>query len=122
MNLVKLAISSVLSTALALVAATAFAAVDVNKATQAELQSIKGIGPAMSTKILDARKTAGFKDWSDLQTRVKGVGVNNSQRFSTEGLTVSGAAYKMATVTDASVRPTQVAPGAKAATVATKAK
>ena len=29
----------------ALLAAAAFAAVDVNKATQAELESIKGIGP-----------------------------------------------------------------------------
>ena len=33
----------------ALVAATAFAAVDVNKASQAELESVKGIGPALST-------------------------------------------------------------------------
>lgn len=32
------------------------AAVDVNKATAAELDSIKGIGPAMSGKILDERK------------------------------------------------------------------
>ena len=58
----------------ALVAATAFAAVDVNKASQAELESIKGIGPTISTQILDERKKAPFKDWNDLITRVKGVG------------------------------------------------
>ena len=39
----------------ALVAATAFAAVDVNKASQAELEAIKGIGPAIAGKIVDER-------------------------------------------------------------------
>ena len=58
MNLVK----NLLATALALLSAAAFAAVDVNKASQAELESIKGIGPSMSGKILDARKTGAFKD------------------------------------------------------------
>ena len=58
----------------ALVAATAFAAVDVNKASQAELESIKGIGPTISAQILGERQKAPFKDWSDLTTRVKGVG------------------------------------------------
>ncbi|MDP3227573.1 MAG: helix-hairpin-helix domain-containing protein, partial [Acidovorax sp.] len=36
-----------------LYAAAAFAAVDVNKASAAELDGIKGIGPSLSTKILD---------------------------------------------------------------------
>ena len=58
----------------ALVAATAFAAVDVNKASQAELESIKGIGPTISAQILGERQKAPFKDWNDLTTRVKGVG------------------------------------------------
>lgn len=39
-----------------LLATTCFAAVDVNKATAAELDGIKGIGPGTSTKILDERK------------------------------------------------------------------
>ena len=58
----------------ALVAATAFAAVDVNKASQAELESIKGIGPTISTQIRGERQKGPFKDWSDLTTPVKGVG------------------------------------------------
>ena len=39
----------------ALVAATGFAAVDVNKASLAELESIKGIGPTTSAQILGER-------------------------------------------------------------------
>ena len=35
--------------------AVSFAAVDVNKATAAELDGIKGIGPGISTKIVDER-------------------------------------------------------------------
>ena len=78
---------------LALLSAAAFAAVDVNKASQGELETIKGIGPTMSTKIVDARKSGPFADWSDLQTRVKGVGHGNASKFSADGLTVNGAAY-----------------------------
>jgi len=36
-----------------LYAAACFAAVDVNKASAAELDSVKGIGPAISTKIVE---------------------------------------------------------------------
>jgi competence protein ComEA len=77
----------------ALCAAAAFAAVDVNKASQAELETIKGIGPAMSTRIVDARKTGAFKDWSDLSTRVKGIGDGNAKKFSADGMTVNGASF-----------------------------
>lgn len=70
----------------------AFAAVDVNKADQAALDGIKGIGPAMSKTILAERKKHGdFKDWADLQARVKGIGDKNSEKFSEAGLTVNGA-------------------------------
>jgi len=75
-----------------LYAAVCFAAVDVNKATAAELDGIKGIGPAMSSKILDERKKSNFKDWPDFVARVKGVGEKNAAKFSAEGLTVNGAA------------------------------
>jgi competence protein ComEA len=74
-------------------AAACFAAVDVNKASAADLDGIKGIGPAMSTKILDERKKSNFKDWNDFVLRVKGVGEGNAAKFSKEGLTVNGAAF-----------------------------
>lgn len=73
-----------------------FAALEVNTATDAELDSIKGIGPAMSSKILDERKKGNFKDWIDFTNRVKGVKGTNAVKFSEQGLTVAGAAYKPA--------------------------
>ncbi len=77
-----------------LFAVAAFAATDVNKATQAELEAIKGVGPGIAGKILDERKKAAFKDWTDFVERVKGVGEGHAAKFSAEGLTVGGAAFK----------------------------
>lgn len=69
----------------------AFAQVDVNKADQAALDSIKGIGPKTSKTIIDERKKGGdFKDWPDFEKRVKGVGEKNSTKMSQAGLTVNG--------------------------------
>lgn len=79
---------------LMLYAAACFAAVDVNKANAAELDSVKGIGPSISTRILDERKKGEFKNWDDLISRVKGMGEKSAAKFSTAGLTVGGAAYK----------------------------
>lgn len=78
---------------LALCASIVFAAVDINKATQADLESVKGIGPSMSGKILDERKKAPFKDWPDLIERVSGVGPGNAAKFSANGLTVNGSTF-----------------------------
>jgi competence protein ComEA len=78
---------------LAFAAATALAAIDVNQADQATLESIKGIGPALSSRILDERKKGSFKDWNDLMQRVKGVGAGNAARLSNDGLTVNGSAF-----------------------------
>jgi len=86
----------ILAAMLALFAAAAFAAVDVNKASQADLETIKGIGPAISGKILDARKAGAFKDWPDLIERVKGIGEVNAGKFSDAGLTVGGTSYTKA--------------------------
>ena len=84
-----------LTAVLALFAAMAFAAaVDANKATQAELEAVKGIGPAIATKILDERKKGSFKNWDDLVVRVKGVGEGNAAKLSSEGLTVNGESFK----------------------------
>ncbi len=79
-----------------LFAGNAFAAVDVNKASAAELDGIKGIGPAMSEKIINERKTSEFKDWNDFIDRVGGVGEKTAARFSAEGLTVNGKRFSAA--------------------------
>ena len=82
--------------ALTLASAAAFAAVDLNKADQAALETVKGIGPALSTKLLDERQKGSFKDWSDLIERVGGVGPGNAARLSAAGLTVGDKAFAAA--------------------------
>lgn len=79
-----------------LIAGTAFAAVDVNKASAAELDGIKGIGPAMSEKIINERKASEFKDWNDFIGRVGGVGEKTAAKFSADGLTVNGKRFSAA--------------------------
>ena len=69
-----------LAALVALFAVAAFAAVDVNKATQAELEAVKGIGPSIAGKILDERKKGSFKDWTDFVDRVSGIGPGNACR------------------------------------------
>ena len=77
-------------------ALSCYAALDINKASEAELDSIKGIGPGTSSKILAERKKAAFKDWSDFITRVQGIGEVKAARFSAEGVTVNGVGFKAA--------------------------
>ncbi|HEX5739431.1 MAG TPA: helix-hairpin-helix domain-containing protein [Hydrogenophaga sp.] len=84
----------ILATLLALATSIAMAAVDVNEATVADLDSIKGIGPGTSAKILEERKSAKFKDWNDFIQRVSGIGDKRAAKLSSEGLTVNGAAFK----------------------------
>ena len=99
----------------AMTVAVAFAAVDVNKATPAELDGIKGIGPGISGKIVDERKKGNFKSWEDFIERVKGVGEGNAAKFSAEGLTVGGAGYKGAAAAPAKKDDKPAAPAAAAA-------
>jgi len=105
-------IKKILAAMLALFAAAAFAAVDANTATQAELEAVKGIGPSISSKIIEERKKAPFKDWQDMVTRVKGVGETNSAKFSTAGLTVNGAAFAGAPAAPAKKEEKKAAPAA----------
>ena len=92
---------------LSLATTFAMAALDVNTASDAYLDSVKGIGPGTSGKMLEQRKAGKFKDWSDLIARVPGIGEKRAAKLSNEGLTVNGAKY----TADAA----QAAPKAKAA-------
>ncbi len=82
-----------IATAFALGAPLLAQATDVNRASQAELESVKGIGPGLSGKILKAREAGAFKDWADFVERVGGVGAGNAAKFSANGLTVGGTAF-----------------------------
>ena len=66
---------------------------DINQANEAELDSIKGMGPALSAKVLKARAQGPFKDWSDVMQRVSGIRQNKAQQLSEQGLTVNGEAF-----------------------------
>jgi competence protein ComEA len=77
----------------AAVSFSAFAATDVNKASAADLEAVKGIGPSIAGKIVEERKKGNFKDWNDLISRVSGVGEGNAAKLSAAGVTVGGAAY-----------------------------
>lgn len=78
---------------LALMTSLAFA-VDANNADATQLDGVKGIGPALSTKIVEARKAGPFKDWNDLVNRVSGIGEKSAAKLSAAGLTVNGATFK----------------------------
>ncbi len=74
-------------------AGAALAAVDVNTADQAALDSIAGVGPSTSKAIIDERNKHGnYKDWNDLEHRVKGIGERNAVKLSAAGLVVNGQA------------------------------
>jgi competence protein ComEA len=68
-------------------------ALDINQANEAELDSIKGMGPALSAKVLSARAQGPFISWSDLMQRVSGIRQNKAQQLSEQGLRVNGQAF-----------------------------
>ena len=58
----------------ALVAFPAYAAIDINTATQSELEAVKGLGPAKAKAIITYRESKGrFKTLDELDN-VKGFG------------------------------------------------
>ncbi|HVW64164.1 MAG TPA: helix-hairpin-helix domain-containing protein [Nitrosospira sp.] len=62
----------------------AYAAVNINTATQAELEALEGIGPAKARAIIDYRKKKGpFKTSGDLE-KVKGIGPATMKRLRPE--------------------------------------
>lgn len=67
--------------------------IDVNAASPAELERVRGIGPALASRIAAARSTGGpFRDTDDLRRRVRGVGEANLRRMLASGLVLGGAA------------------------------
>ena len=72
--------------------ATFAAAVEVNTADTAALESVKGIGPVHAKAIIDERtKNGPFKDADDLAARVKGLGAKSVVNLEAAGLTINGS-------------------------------
>jgi competence protein ComEA len=75
-------------------ASLCLAATEANLATEAELDSIKGLGPASTARILRERENSPFKDWTDFLRRVKGFKGSSAARLSEAGLTVNGQPFE----------------------------
>jgi competence protein ComEA len=74
-------------------AASALAAVDINSASEAELQALNGIGPVKARAIVEYRKKNGpFGNVDDLQN-VKGIGPATLGKIRAD-VTVGGAAVR----------------------------
>lgn len=70
----------------------AAAAVDVNLANQAQLEAVRGVGPALAEKILEQRQRRAFADWADFVARVPGVGARRATQLAAAGLTIGAPA------------------------------
>lgn len=74
-------------------AALAAPPLDINTATEADLDSLKGVGPATTTRVLAERQKGEFASWADLMARVKGIKSPAAAKLSAQGLTVNGLTY-----------------------------
>jgi competence protein ComEA len=77
-------------------------AVDVNAASQAQLEAVRGIGPKTAQIIIQERSRGGeYESFQDLSERVKGIGPKKAASLQASGLTLSapksGTAGKVAT-------------------------
>lgn len=68
-------------------------ALEVNDATEAQLDGVRGLGPSQTARILQAREAGPFTTWADFMTRVKGIKAPTATKLSAQGLTVGGATY-----------------------------
>jgi competence ComEA-like helix-hairpin-helix protein len=67
------------------------APVNANTATQSELESIRGLGPAKAKAIITERDKGGaFYDSYDLQSRVRGIGEKSVGKLMENGLKIEG--------------------------------
>jgi hypothetical protein len=73
-------------------AAPAMAAIDLNQATRAEIESVRAVGVELTERLLQARSAGPFVDWQDLRQRVKGVSRKALEGFAEAGFQIKGQA------------------------------
>jgi len=98
-------IKTLLATVTLLISLPVCAGLELNQASAAELDSVRGIGPGTSGKILLERERGPYQSWADLLARVKGIGATRAAAFSAQGLTVNGAAFHRMDAANAPHRP-----------------
>lgn len=67
--------------------------IDLNQASEIELDGLQGVGPALTREVLRERNKAPFKDWADVTRRVKGIGPQKANRLSAQGVRVQDQAF-----------------------------
>ena len=83
-------------------------AIDVNTASQAQLQSVKGVGPRTAQIIVQERARAGhFESLEDLSDRVRGIGMKKLQAMQEGGLRVAKPDSNQSLVVSVKAAPTQ---------------
>lgn len=71
----------------------AASALDLNQATEAELDSLRGLGPSLTAKVLAARAAQNFQSWADLMQRVHGIREATARRLADQGVTIQGHTF-----------------------------
>lgn len=61
---------------------------NLNTASEADLDSIRGSGPAITARILAARQERPFSSWPDVIGRVRGIGPATAKSWAAQGVTV----------------------------------
>ncbi|MDH4450770.1 MAG: helix-hairpin-helix domain-containing protein [Rhodoferax sp.] len=79
---------------MALLACGATHALELNAATEAQLDGLRGLGPSTTARILLAREAGPFLSWADFMARVKGIKPATAAKFAAQGLTVRGEPFK----------------------------
>jgi competence protein ComEA len=92
--------------------------IDLNKATEIELDGLKGVGPVLTQEVMSERKKAPFKDWDDVTSRVKGIGPQKASNLSEQGVRVQGNAYAGKTAEKKPAKPAAKSTDAMAAKAA----
>lgn len=91
-----------------LFAGLCWADIELNTATEIDLDGLKGIGPATTRQVLAERQRAPFKDWPDVLARIRGLGPHKAMQLSDQGLSVGGTPYPTKRHTpDAAAPPTK---------------
>ncbi len=67
---------------------------DLNKASEMELDGLNGVGPALTRQVMNERLKSPFKDWADVSARVKGIGPQKAKILSAQGVRVQGLGFE----------------------------